>query len=104
MREALLPDAHRFQNSGVAKLLGNFGAIDVPGVSYVVRLDAADEERFAEQFRWAALSARRRTADHLLQKLHQRVAEVRRYSLLGSCLRCKPFGSSAPKCSEILSE
>ena len=81
MREALLPDPHRLQHARIAELLGHFGPVAVAGPTGVGGFDAADKMGLRSG----------RSHQHLLQELHERVAEVSGDRLLGARLTGQPF-------------
>lgn len=73
MGESVLPDAYRFEDTGVSQLLDDFVLVEEARAPRVVRLYASHKLR--------------RAGHHLLQQVHQGVPEVRRHRLLGSRLR-----------------
>lgn len=73
MRKSVLPDAYRLEDTGVPQLLDDFLLVEEARASRIVRFDASDKLR--------------RSGNHLLQQIHQRIPEVRRHRLLSSRLR-----------------
>lgn len=73
MRKSSLPYPNGLQDSRVAELFQYFRRIEVLRRARVVRFETSHELR--------------RAAHHLLQQLHQRVAEVRGHGLLRAGLR-----------------
>ena len=82
MGKSLFADANCFQDSGVLELLEDLFTVPLFSQTLIVGPDAADEVR--------------RSGDHLLQEIHQRVAEVGGHRLLRPALRRQTSGVERP--------
>lgn len=77
----MLPNTNGLEDSSVAKLFDNFASVKSARAAQIIGLDTSDE-----------LGSSRH---HFLQKVHQRVSEVRGHRLLGPRLRGEPAAAAA---------